>query len=80
VLDGAAPPETAREVTPARSGADVVDLGPTVSATRVVLDRDLGPLDRLSADDKRRLLVRVLCGLVAYDEEPAEPSSPRMAG
>jgi len=58
----------------------VVDLGPTVTATRVVLERELGPLDRLGADEKRRLLVRVLCGLVAYDEDSGESSTPRLAG
>jgi len=56
---------------------DVVDLGPTVTATRIVLDRDLGPLDRLDPDARRRLLVRVLCGLVAYEDEPA---ATRLAG
>jgi hypothetical protein len=56
---------------------DVVDLGPTVSATRIVLDRDLGPLDQLDPDERRRLLVRVLCGLVAYEDEP---TSARLAG
>ena len=42
------------------------------STTRVVVDRDLNPFERLSPIERRRLMVRVLCGLVAYDE-PAEP-------
>ena len=39
--------------------------------TRVVLERRLDPFERLTPDQRRRLLVRVLCELVAYDEEPA---------
>jgi len=42
------------------------------STTRVVVDRDLNPFDRLSPLERRRLMVRVLCGLVAYDA-PDEP-------
>ena len=38
----------------------------------MVVDRDLNPFERLSPIERRRLMVRVLCGLVAYDE-PAEP-------
>jgi hypothetical protein len=57
----------------------VVDLGPTVTATRIVLDRDLSPFDRLGADERKRLLVRVLCGLVAYDDE-TRSDEPRLAG
>jgi hypothetical protein len=56
---------------------DVVDLGPSVAATRIVLDRDLSLLERLDGDERRRLLVRVLCGLVAYEDEPAPA---RLAG
>ncbi len=56
---------------------DVVDLAPSVAATRIVLDRDLSLLDRLNEDERRRLLVRVLCGLVAYQDEPAPA---RLAG
>jgi len=59
------------------AGRDVVDLGPTVEATRIVLDRDLSPLDQLDVDARRRLLVRVLCGLVAYEDEAA---GTRLAG
>ena len=62
---------------PARRDPDVVDLGPSVAATRIVLDRDLSLLDRLDDDERRRLLVRVLCGLVAYEDEPAPA---RLAG
>jgi len=65
-------------VTPSSSpDPDVIDLGPTVSATRIVLDGDLSPLDRLDQDERRRLLVRVLCGLVAYDDHPNDA---RLAG
>jgi len=42
-----------------------------------VLDGDLSPLDRLDQDERRRLLVRVLCGLVAYDDHPNDA---RLAG
>jgi len=63
--------------TPARHDPDIVDLGPAVTATRIVLDGDLSPFDRLDADERRRLLVRVLCGLVAYDDAPAPA---RLAG
>jgi hypothetical protein len=63
--------------TGASRDPDVVDLGPSVAATRIVLDRDLSLLDRLGDDERRRLLVRVLCGLVAYEDEPA---GARLAG
>jgi len=36
--------------------------------TRVVLDRGLNPFEQLSPIERRRLMVRVLCGLVAYDD------------
>jgi hypothetical protein len=53
---------------------------PARGATRVVLERDLSPFDRLEPGARRRLLVRVLCGLVAYDA-PDEPAAPeRLAG
>jgi len=71
-----APPPTAGPTRP-RADREVVDLGPTVTATRVVLDRDLSPFDRLDDDERRRLLIRVLCGLVAYDDEP---DTTRLAG
>jgi hypothetical protein len=41
--------------------------------TRVVLERNLSPFDRLEPSDKRRLLVRVLCELVAYDTTDEAP-------
>ncbi len=66
--DGAAAP---------RSAVIDLDAGP---ATRIVLDGDLSPFERLTADQRRRLLVRVLCELVAYDEvasgDPAESPTP----
>jgi hypothetical protein len=45
---------------------------PDRTRSTAVVDRDLNPFDRLSSVERRRLMVRVLCGLVAYDE-PAEP-------
>ncbi|MGZ4706667.1 MAG: hypothetical protein ACXWCM_17535 [Acidimicrobiales bacterium] len=38
------------------------------ATTRVVLDRGLDPFQRLTQDERRRLMIRVLCGLVAYGE------------
>jgi hypothetical protein len=60
--------------------ADIIDLGAAdpPTTTRVVLERDLSPFDRLGTDERRCLLVRVLCGLVAYDA-PEEPAR-RLAG
>jgi len=48
--------------------------------TRVVLQRQLDPFERLSPAQRRRLLVRVLCELVAYDEEPTVVTLDRLAG
>jgi hypothetical protein len=70
-----APPPRVDSIAATRD-LEVVDLGPAVTATRIVLDRDLS-LDRLDDDERRRLLVRVLCGLVAYEDEPA---AARLAG
>ena len=47
--------------------------------TRVVLDRGLNPFEQLSPIERRRLMVRVLCGLVAYDD-PALSAPERLAG
>ncbi len=47
--------------------------------TRVVLEGDLNPFERLGPDERKRLLVRVLCGLVAYDAEE-EAAADRLAG
>ncbi len=60
--------------------APVIDLesSPAVTRTRVTLERDLSPFDRLAADDRKRLLVRVLCELVAY--EPPDAAPHRLAG
>jgi hypothetical protein len=45
--------------------------------TRVVLDRHVNPFERLTPTEQRRLLVRVLCELVAYDEPDAVTDSSR---
>ena len=59
----------------------VVNLAAAAPRTRVVLDRRLDPFERLTPDQRRRLLVRVLCELVAYDEEPAPDAlDHRLAG
>ena len=55
------------------------------ATTRVVLDRGLDPFARLSPEERKRLMVRVLCELVAYgalDEVPASAPDPleRIAG
>jgi len=46
--------------------------------TRVVIEDGLNPFERLSPDGRKRLLVRVLCGLVAYDT--ADVDANRLAG
>jgi hypothetical protein len=39
-------------------------------------DLDLNRFQRLSDDERMRIIIRVLCGLVAIDEQPApEPSA-----
>jgi hypothetical protein len=50
------------------------------ATTRVVLERDLSPLDRLDPGARRRLLVRVLCELVAYDAAEPAATPERLAG
>lgn len=50
-----------------------------VGTTRVVLESELNPFERLSPDERKRLLVRVLCGLVAYGATEPEISD-RLAG
>lgn len=48
-------------------GEHVIDL-----TTTIRIDRKANPLDALSYEERMRLLVRVLCELVAYGEhEPA---------
>ena len=42
---------------------------PRPRTTRVVLDRGTDAFSRLGPDERRRLLVRVLCELVAYDAD-----------
>ena len=52
-----------------------------VGTTRIVLDEELNPFERLDPGERKRLLVRVLCGLVAYDAEDAEDAgTDRLAG
>jgi hypothetical protein len=46
------------------AGDAVIDL----TKTRVRVERDQNPLDAMTHDERRRLLVRVLCELVAYGE------------
>ena len=54
----------------------------TPSSTRIVLERAPDPFQRMNDDERRRLLVRVLCGLVAYGEpeDVVEPVEHRLAG
>ena len=60
---------------PEHAAGDIVALAAAepriklAGTTRVVLDNELNPFDRLTADGRKRLLVRVLCGLVAYDTD-----------
>jgi hypothetical protein len=78
-VTGADPNHPTYRPAHADAAADVIELGtPTPQTTRVVLERDLSPFDRLAPDARRRLLVRVLCELVAYDA-PEEPAA-RLAG
>ena len=51
--------------------------GPAPASTRVRVSiaRDTNPFTAMSDAQRRRLLVRVLCELVAYGE-PIEPSAP----
>jgi hypothetical protein len=68
-----------RAVTPAGDDADVIALAAPAgrATTRVVLDSGLNPFEQMAPDQRKRLIVRVLCGLVAYDSEPARE---RLAG
>jgi len=50
------------------------------STTRVVIDRQLNPFEAMTPDERKLLIVRVLCGLVAYDSDPAVAPSERLAG
>jgi hypothetical protein len=52
--------------------AEVIDL--SRARTRIVLESGASPFDRLDPDAQRRLLVRVLCELVAYDEVTDAPA------
>jgi hypothetical protein len=69
---------------PEHASGDVVVLDASeprrkrVGTTRVVLEDDLNPFERLSPTARKRLLVRVLCGLVVYDT--ADAVTDRLAG
>ena len=54
--------------------APVIDLreGPT---TRVRVARDDNPFTALAPPERMRLIIRVLCELVAYDELDASPAA-----
>jgi hypothetical protein len=56
------------EHTAEHPDAEVIDLA---DRTTVRLRRDDTPLAQMSAADRRRIIIRVLCELVAYGE-PAE--------
>lgn len=47
---------------------DVIDLD-APARTRVVLDSGASPFERLAPEERQRLLIRVICELVAYDED-----------
>lgn len=54
------------------AGADGRDQ--VIDLTTIRIDRGVDPLTKLSPEERMRLLVRVLCELVAYGElEPAKP-------
>lgn len=57
---------TAPTATPA-----VIELRADAHRTRVRLEDDPDPFATLSVEARVRLLVRVLCELVAYDARPA---------
>ena len=56
--------------SPHGASGQVIDLRPDTEVVR--LDGPLNPFDRLTHDERVRLIVRVLCELVAYDS-PADP-------
>lgn len=61
-------------ITPSGAPAAVIDLreGPT---TRVRVARDDNPFAALAPSERMRLIIRVLCELVAYDELDESPTS-----
>jgi hypothetical protein len=71
--------------SPRHAEPEVVTLTPQpdrtrlVGTTRVVLESEQNPFERLSPDARKRLLVRVLCSLVAYDASEPEVTD-RLAG
>jgi hypothetical protein len=65
---GAAVAPEPASTTGAEGRDQVIDL------TTIRIDRGVDPLTTLSPEERMRLLVRVLCELVAYGElEPAKP-------
>jgi len=77
-----ASPELERWIPEHAIGVDVV-VAPTAprrraGTTRVVIEDGLNPFERLTPDGRKRLLVQVLCGLVAYDTTDVDAS--RLAG
>jgi hypothetical protein len=67
---------------PDHDDADVIVLAAPAprSTTRVVLDRQLNPFEAMTADERKRLIVRVLCGLVIYDSDAGQRPRQRLAG
>ena len=53
---------------------DVIDLrrGRPAGTTRVRIARHENPYEHLAPDERVKVIIRVLCGLVAYDEEDDE--------
>lgn len=56
------------------TASDLIDLTEERArpSERVRLDGDLGPLARLSHEERVRLIVRVLCELVAYQPDESD--------
>ena len=74
------PPWSTRPASlPCPDAGSGMDTSVNSGRTRVVLDRPLDPFQQLSAAQRRRLLVRVLCELVAYDDPALSPPE-RLAG
>lgn len=59
--------EHAPEATTSAAGAEVVDIS-APRTTRVTIDRRENPLSELSEQERMRLIIRVLCEIVAYGE------------
>jgi len=58
----------------AADGPRVIDLRrPAAQAsTRVRIARQDNPYEHLAPDERVKVIIRVLCGLVAYEDEPAD--------